>query len=168
MNKFFLALVFIFCSLQVFSQNVTKAEITYLNMNQQITTKEKAVYLVSNKKLSDDTFLYKKYSQLQTGKPVLIEKYFYDEKGHKKGKYISKTIDGYNSKTGFYIDNLKHGKWKEFNKIPQNETDSLRNDVFLKRVVSYNHGKREGVFYFKKTEISFNVFSTALLNLCGV
>ena len=137
---------FILLSVQIFfAQNNDTKQITYLDKNENPTSKDNAVYYEFRTSLKPGIFKYQKYF-LFNYKAYLIEKYFYDANNKKQGKYTSYFRDGVKKEEGIYKDDLKYGPWKEYAKMPFISLDSIDNSTYLSEIKYYKNNIKQGRF----------------------
>ncbi len=132
-------------STTILSQN-NNGEIIYLDFYNKKTSKENAFYYVNKSKYQNNILLYQKYARSKQDTIILVEKYFYDEKGNKQGKYISYYIDGKNKSLGFYDNDLKIGQWKFYKKTRRTHKDTLNTNIYYYKLETYNNDVKDGIF----------------------
>ena len=128
------------------AQKTSNGKISYLDYNQNPTTKENASYYEFETPYKESIYKYQKFFVANTTKAYLVEKYYYDQNGKKQGKYISYYKDGTINKEGIYKDNIKFGPWKNYKTVPFINSDSIDNSVYLQSLEYYKDDKRNGKF----------------------
>lgn len=135
---------FILLSAQIFSaQKKVVAGITYLDANEQITTKDKANFYFVDKKFNDSLNLHQKYLLKENRKAVLTEKYYLNGNNQKTGKYESFFDNGQKKIETYYHNNNRHGPFKIYSQL----NDSLKRDTintYLSHLLYYKNGLPEG------------------------
>ena len=157
-----------FSLLSLQAQNTEKGLVSYLDQNNQPTTKENATYYEFRTKFDSKTTKYQKYF-ISNGKAFLVEIYYYDQNNRKQGKYKSYFENGFIRKEGVYLHNLKSGEWKYYYK----QADSLESKTsksYLGKTVFFKSDKKDGPFksyYFDGTlESEGNYKNNKLSGLC--
>ena len=130
----------------VIAQNHDNDKVEYLDFNEKPTSKANAVYYEFTTAYKEDIWKYQKFFISSSTKAFLVEKYYFDGKDHKQGKYNSYYKDGIIRKEGIYKDNIKFGPWKNYRKVPFTSQDSIDNSSYLQSLEYYKNDKRNGKF----------------------
>ena len=129
----------------VIAQNHDNDKVEYLDFNEKPTSKANAVYYEFTTAYKEGIWKYQKFFISSSTKAFLVEKYYFDGKGHKQGKYKSYFENGFIRTEGIYLNDMKSGQWKSYIK----HKDSLNSSTHpskLGRIETYKNDKRDGIF----------------------